>query len=123
VVRQITKGSTGSVGVFLEGGQDDPVGVLCYTVEPAPWNKALPGQTVKLQGGWPERALGATLVECRILEVTGKPPPILTAQELAVNKADMARLQVGKKLKVIGDYQSWEDGVVGIRVSNLLESK
>lgn len=58
-------------------------GVQCFTAEPLPWKKAMPGQVVKLRGLAPEFLAGAALRYCQIVEVSGKGPERLTAQELA----------------------------------------
>jgi hypothetical protein len=74
-------------------GEDDPAPtislesggkfskVLCITVERMPWAKASPGQTVRVRGLC-KQAIIPGLVECEILEVSGPPPPSLTAEQL-----------------------------------------
>jgi uncharacterized protein (TIGR03067 family) len=58
-------------------------GLLCFTVDKAPWKTALPGQRVKVHGTYQDHWGLAKLVGCRIMEVSGDPPPALTATQLA----------------------------------------
>src|SRR5205823_3980292 len=73
--------------LWLEGGKGEPRGVQCMTRAREPWKQVLPGQTVKLRGKGPEFSLGAALIECDILDVTGDPPPMLTPDPLAAEHA------------------------------------
>jgi hypothetical protein len=69
----------------------------CVTVDPQPWTKAAPGQTVKLRG---ECRGNAQLLDCEILEVTGQAPPIMSAEELVKETArdlDAAKKKYGGK--------------------------
>jgi hypothetical protein len=79
-LKQFRRLPSGSISVFLEGTTSD---VQCFTEDKEPWRKVLTGQTVTLRGAWPEKMFGLTLVDCRIITVTGDPPPTLTANELA----------------------------------------
>jgi hypothetical protein len=81
---KVTPGSTPEGVVFLEGAAGDLLpGVQCTMSDKQPWKKALPGQTVKVRGKWPQFSLGAALMESEIVDVSGPKPATVTADQLA----------------------------------------
>ena len=75
--------------LFLEPGitlkvKDEIVQLYLTATDPRPWDKALPGQRVKLKVIYQEREKGidTRLLGGPILEVTGKPTPTITAEEM-----------------------------------------
>lgn len=70
--------------VIMLNAQGAILSVECFTSENEPWNKATPGQTVRMKGGFKTDKLGETkLMTGAILEVKGPPASTLTADELA----------------------------------------
>jgi hypothetical protein len=57
--------------------------VWCYTTDLKPWNKALPGQSVKVRGVVADSSKAPNVEQCEIVEVTGTKPPSIEAQQLA----------------------------------------
>jgi hypothetical protein len=73
----------GNYFLILSGAGGMVLGVECQVNEKEPWKKALPDQTVRLQGKYPEINPRPGLIDCEIVEVTGAGPPTLTADQLA----------------------------------------
>ena len=74
----------------------------CRTLEPMPWTKAAPGQTVKVRGKGPEKTPGPQLVDCEILEVSGNGPPSFTPEQFAKEcAADLKAAQAKYKDKFV----------------------
>ena len=67
----------------LEGTKGEMLGVMVFTQEKTPWNKATPGQTVTVKGKFPEFAISASLAECQIMKVEGDRAALLTPDQLA----------------------------------------
>ncbi len=65
-------------------GQGETDNLSVTSIEPKPWDKALPGQKVKLKAMYLQSPDGSTgLFAGPILKVTGKPTPTTTAEQLA----------------------------------------
>ena len=77
--------------LFLKGADDIKFGrVLCILPTSTTRNLVLPGQTVRVLGQC-KASIMAFLQPCKILEVTGDPPPSITADALAKTFAENPR--------------------------------
>jgi tRNA_anti-like len=81
-------------GPSLElGVKDRTAGFSVFPIDQKPWEKVLPGQTVRLNvmcvqkestvNGFKLTGIGTQFIGGPILEVTGNPPPVLTAESIA----------------------------------------
>src|SRR5262249_35457580 len=87
----------------------DAVDIKCFTADKNPWRRALPGQRIKLKGRVAKRdgADGGVLFGCVITDVSGAPPPTLTAEELgkqyAADRAGTSGKYNGKFMILTGE--------------------
>jgi hypothetical protein len=114
-------------GYFSLTGEGAPAGLTCYTAEPEPWAKVVPGQKVTVKGRW-GNGPGRGLVKCVFVQTGPYPGVRLTAEQLCrdvraeADKYDQKYLVVsgeirGKQANADGGYQLElkGDGVAVVR--------
>src|SRR5262249_43345369 len=115
-VKGAGKNISGTVYLSLQVGSD-LVGVQCYTTDQKPWEKATPGQKVRIRGQFPEIVVFPALVGCTIVEVSGpKAPPVQAAdlaKEYAADREAAVKKYNGKWLILSGEVEEKKTNDVG----------
>jgi tRNA_anti-like len=104
--------------IGLVGSMDGRVPTIsCDTSKPRTWDRATPGQTVRIRGRCLNPVMEGPLFECEILEVTGPTAPAISADEVAkahVSDADAAKKKWLKKtLLLSGEVAGKEKSDIG----------
>lgn len=122
-VRRVAVMEDGGGAVLrLEAFPDAPeYDVICKTTAPRPWEKALPGQTVRIRGVGLEFPVAPILESCSILDVRGSRPPIYALEAIVrefVGDFDMAiQLYGNRPLILEGEIASFETDAIGAQVT------
>jgi hypothetical protein len=114
VVRKVGRDPFGSTEarLYLEEAFD----IVCSTADKNPWRRALPGQKIRLKGRVPKWKIAnrGVLFGCVISDVSGPPPPTLTADELGkqygTDRAGTSGKYNGKFIILTGETAKVEKG-------------
>jgi predicted Zn finger-like uncharacterized protein len=103
VVQDVVLPYSGIVCVVLKL-KEKTTGFWCYPVDKQPWTKVSVGQEVKIKGQVSDYRTYAELRECVFVDLTPKPVPTLTAEQLAKEfaaNADAAVAKYGKQRLIL----------------------